>query len=58
MGAPLARALNQDPSLKLKVTGEHSAILLDPTEKIRSFLAKVGNDSTFPQTSRWARIAK
>lgn len=55
-GNPVIMAIRKEPSLKVK-TNEGQAILLDSTEKLRSFLAKVGSDdAVFRLKARFARV--
>jgi hypothetical protein len=56
VGASFIRAINKDPTLKLRKVDDHFAVLLDPTEKLRLFLAKTGNDpSVLVQKGRWVK---
>jgi hypothetical protein len=56
LGVPFVRAINKDPTLKLKKVDDHFAVLLDATEHLRSFLSRVGNDpSVFMQKVRWLK---
>jgi hypothetical protein len=57
-GNPVFAAIQKEPSLKVKVD-EGQAILLDSTENLRSFLAKVGSvDSIFQNKARFTKIGK
>ena len=59
LGAPFVRALRKDPTLKTRAVDDHFAVLLDPTEKLRSFLIKIGNDpSIYVQRAMWIRSNK
>jgi hypothetical protein len=44
-GNPVAMAISREPTLKIKLQGEGSVILLDSTDKLRAFLAKVGSEN-------------
>ena len=56
LGVPFVRAINKDPTLKLRKVDDHFAVLLESTERLRAFLSKVGDDpSVFMQKVRWLR---
>jgi len=56
IGAPFVRALLKDRTLKTRPVDDHFAVLLEPTETLRSFLVKIGNDpSVYMQTAMWLR---
>lgn len=58
-GNPVATTLLKEPQMKMKVQGEGAVLILEPTDKLRAFLAKVGNDNTiFSQKGRFIRIEK
>ena len=57
VGVPFVRAINKDPTLKLRKVDDHFAVLLDPTDRLRSFLARIGSDpAVFMEKVRWVRI--
>jgi hypothetical protein len=57
VGVPFVRAINKDPTLKLRKVDDHFAVLLDPTVRLRSFLTRIGGDpAVFMQKVRWVRI--
>jgi hypothetical protein len=58
IGNPVVIAISREPTLKMKVQGEGSVILLDSTDKLRAFLGKIGNENSFfQQKARWTRTA-
>jgi len=58
-GTPFVRAINKDPTLKLRRVDDHFAVLLESTDRLRSFLAKVGSDPTvYMQKARWIKAGK
>jgi hypothetical protein len=55
-GVPFVRAVNKDPTLKLRKVDDHFEVLLDQTDRLRSFLVKIGDDrSVFMEKVRWLR---
>ncbi len=58
-GVPFVRAINKDPTLNLRKVDDRFAVLLESTDRLRSFLAKVGSDPTvYMQKARWIRAGK
>lgn len=58
-GVPFVRAINKDPTLKLRKVDDHFGILLESTDRLRSFLVRVGSDPTvFMQKVRWSKANK
>ena len=58
-GVPFVRAINKEPTLKLRAVDSHFAVLLDSTDRLRSFLAKLSSDPTvFMQKVRWIKTSK
>lgn len=58
-GVPFVRAINKDRTLKLRPVDDHFAVLLESTDRLRSFLAKLGDDPTvFMQKVKWTRTNK
>jgi hypothetical protein len=58
-GVPFVRAINKDPTLNLKKVDDHFAVLLDSTDRLRAFLAKVGGEPTvYIQKAKWIKASK
>jgi hypothetical protein len=58
-GVPFVRAIQKDRTLKLRPVDDHFGVLLEPTERLRTFLAKIGNDPTvYMEKARWIRTSR
>ena len=59
VGNMAALALTREPGMKVKLLNEARVLLLDPTDKLRTFLSKVGSQKAlFNQTSKWRKETK